>query len=95
MNSQNPNRREKAVELIRTNILTKFYLIGVLEDFDKMLTLFEKTLPEYFSGASEIWNSGKIQAKRESTRTRNRTEMSEKAKKIITQVKCNKTHKKK
>ena len=54
-----------------------------------MLALFEKTLPAYFSGAREIWNSEKIKAKRESTRTRNRTEMSVQAKRVITKVSLN------
>lgn len=60
-----------------------------------MLALFEKTLPNYFSGAREIWNSEKIKAKRESTRTRNRTEMSAQARRVIAKVSYPKTIKNK
>ena len=64
--------------------MQNFYVIGVLEQFDETLKLFEKMMPDFFKGASDIWKSQRMQDKRESTRTRNRTEMSEEAKNVIT-----------
>jgi len=84
LHSLNPSRREQALELTRRNILQNFYVIGVLEQFDDTLKLFEKMMPDFFKGASDIWKSQRMQDKRESTRTRNRTEMSQEAKNVIT-----------
>lgn len=84
LHSLNPIRRERALELTRVNILREFHIIGILEQFDETLELFERILPEYFNGALRIWKSKKLQDKRDSTRTRNRTEMSEEARHSIT-----------
>ena len=64
--------------------MREFHIIGILEQFDETLQLFEKILPEYFSGALRIWKSKKLQEKRESTRTRNKTDMRHEAHHIIT-----------
>ena len=84
LHSLNPLRREKALELTRVNILRQFHIIGVLEQFEETLQLFEQILPDYFRGAVNIWKSKRVQEKRETTRTRNKTEMTEEARHIIT-----------
>jgi len=84
LHSLNPIRRAKALELTRVNILREFHIIGVLEQFEETLQLFEHILPDYFDGAVNIWKSKRMQEKRESTRTQNKTEMTDEARQVIT-----------
>ena len=39
------------------NVEKNFFVVGVLEQFDDTLHLFEKLLPRYFNGATEVYHS--------------------------------------
>ena len=44
----------RATERAKSIIQNQFYVIGILEEFSTTLKLFEKLLPDYFSGALEL-----------------------------------------
>jgi len=60
---------KKAVEKSKFNVLSNFYVIGILEQFDDTLNLFEKMLPEIFTGVQAVWHSPRLQDKRKSTKS--------------------------
>lgn len=39
------------------NVEKNFFVVGVLEQFDDTLHLFEKMLPRFFTGATEVYHS--------------------------------------
>jgi len=39
------------------NVEHNFFAVGVLEQFDDTLKLFEKMLPRFFTGATEVYHS--------------------------------------
>ena len=43
----------KAAEVAKHNIINNYYAIGIVEQFDESLDLFEKLLPDFFTGAKE------------------------------------------
>nr|XP_039251286.1 uronyl 2-sulfotransferase-like [Styela clava] len=47
--------REKRFEIIKEHIEKEYLIIGISEEFENSLKLFEILLPEYFTGASDIW----------------------------------------
>ncbi|CAG5104678.1 Oidioi.mRNA.OKI2018_I69.chr1.g1445.t1.cds [Oikopleura dioica] len=51
------------------NIEHNFFAVGVLEQFDDTLKLFEKMLPRFFTGATEVYHSDRIAEKRAATKT--------------------------
>ena len=54
---------QKAALLARHNILHNYYAIGLMEDFELTLTLFEKMIPTFFSGAQAAYQSKLVQTK--------------------------------
>lgn len=54
---------QKAALLARHNILNNYYAIGLMEDFELTLTLFEKMIPSFFSGAQAAYQSKLVQTK--------------------------------
>ena len=54
---------QKAALLARHNILHNYYAIGLMEDFELTLTLFEKMIPSFFSGAQAAYQSKLVQTK--------------------------------
>lgn len=61
----------KATERAKRIIAEHFYVVGVLEHFTTSLQLFEKMLPEYFSGALEALQTPDIQKQRDSSKSSN------------------------
>jgi len=60
---------QKAALLARHNILHNYFAIGIMEDFELTLTLFEKMIPSFFSGAQAAYQSKLVQTKRDSSKT--------------------------
>jgi len=58
-----------AAKIARKNIIEQYYAIGVMEQFEETLALFEKVLPQFFSGAQAAYNSQFVRTKRESSKT--------------------------
>ena len=42
---------------MKKNILNGYFLIGILEEFEKTLKLMEKLLPDYMKGIVDIYKS--------------------------------------
>jgi dermatan/chondrotin sulfate uronyl 2-O-sulfotransferase UST len=62
-------KTSRATEKAKHNILNDYYMIGILEHFPQTLDLFDKMLPEFFSGAKEASQSKTVLTKRESSKT--------------------------
>lgn len=75
--------KAKANELAKTQVLRQFFMIGILEQFVDTLEIFQKMLPAYYDGVIDIWNSDFLQAKRNSTKTMNRKELSLDSRKFL------------
>jgi len=66
---------QRAVLISKRNVATRFYMVGILEQFDDTLKLFEKMLPKYYGGAYNIYNTDEVQKHRNQTKTVNRKEV--------------------
>ena len=75
--------KEKALELAKNNVAKKFFVVGILEQFDETLLLFEKMLPKVFKGVSELYHSGVIQKKTKASASMNLTKMSGETRKFL------------
>ena len=53
----NPERRKKALEFTKTNVERNFLLVGLMEDFELSLKMFERALPRFFRGATKLLSS--------------------------------------
>jgi len=49
--------KEKATTMAKIQAMRTFFVIGVLEQFEDTLRLFETVLPTYYAGVSQIWKS--------------------------------------
>ena len=58
-------------------ILNDYFLVGILEQFEDSLNLFEKVLPSYFRGAREAANSEFAKIAMNTTRTKDKKKMSQ------------------
>ena len=72
--------RAQAVEAAKKRLVHDYHVIGILEQFEDTLELFEKMLPRYYSGAVSVWNSDSVQNTRDQTKSLNKTELSQEAK---------------
>ena len=52
-------RYEKIVQNAKIMISTQYYIVGILEQFDDTLKIFEKLLPEYFKGVYDLYKNDK------------------------------------
>ncbi|XP_039272317.2 uronyl 2-sulfotransferase-like [Styela clava] len=50
-------RSATRVKIAKRHVDEKYSVIGVLEEFEKTLLLFEWMLPDYFQGALDIWKT--------------------------------------
>ena len=50
-------RWKKAAEAAKVNVIKSYFVIGILEQFEDTLTLFEKLMPKYFTGIKTIWKT--------------------------------------
>ena len=65
----NYQKKMLAVELTKHRVLREYYIVGLLEEFETTLFLFERVLPLYFQGSREVFNSDAIQEVRNTTKT--------------------------
>jgi len=73
--SESPSLENKARALgyVKNIVLNGYFAIGLLEEFEKTLKLFEKTMPVIFRGASALFSSDrKVQEIVTDTKTINR-----------------------
>ena len=65
-----------AVEHAKHKLLTFYYVVGILEQWDDTLNLFEKMMPNVYKDVQKVWHSKKVQDRRASTKTVNAVKMS-------------------
>lgn len=58
-----------ATERAKNIIARHFHVVGVLENFEQTLDLFEKMLPGYFAGAKDVYNTPAMQKQRNSSKS--------------------------
>ena len=46
---------KEAFETARNNLVSEYFLVGITEQFDDMVTILEKLIPSYFNGLSQKW----------------------------------------
>lgn len=66
-----------ATERAKRIIARHFHVVGVLENFEQTLALFEKMLPGYFSGAKDVYNTPVMAKQRESSKSHHQTTLNE------------------
>ena len=66
---EQPYTMKNVLSLAKHELLTKFYVIGILEDFDMTLKLFEKMMPYVFGGALEVSKSEEMKVITEASKT--------------------------
>ena len=49
--------KEKATAMAKSQAMRSFFAIGVLEQFEDTLNMFETILPNFYFGVSQIWKS--------------------------------------
>lgn len=57
VNERIESSKTKAYEFSKKLVMQDYFMIGILEEFDQTLELFEFLLPEYFKGASQMYHS--------------------------------------
>lgn len=65
----------KGVEKSKYNLLNNFHVVGILEQFDDTLNLFEKMMPRIFKNVQEAWHSDRVQQKRQGTKSVHQVKM--------------------
>merc|ERR1712150_114279 len=64
-------------------ISNNYYIVGILEDFKTTLNLFEKMMPDYFTGVLDLLEDDWSQEKQDNTTTRNKDSVSGKARRQL------------
>lgn len=67
----------------KISLLHKIYAIGILEELNITLKLFETVMPEFFSGAVEIQKSGVLEKVKESSQSIGKVTLSAENRKIL------------
>lgn len=44
---------QRAVLIAKRNVATRFYMVGILEQFEQTLKLFEKMMPKYYGNGEK------------------------------------------
>ena len=47
-----------ALEMAKFNLVNKYLVVGVTEEMADFVAILEATLPRFFAGATELYNSG-------------------------------------
>ena len=70
--------KRRALEFTKNLILNEYFTIGLLEDLDTSLRLFERIMPDVFGGVVDVFmNDEKVKDTIMSTKTRNRGKVSD------------------
>jgi len=72
-----------AAEIAKKRILRDYFLVGILEQFEDTLSLFQKLLPQFFTGAREAARSEFAKIAMNTTRTLDKKHMSTAAKEFL------------
>ena len=86
--TKNANYQKKMLtsEFTKHRVLRFYYIVGIVEDFEPSLELFEYLLPTFFRGARAVYKTNTdIQLARNNTRTNNRLQISESSRRFLKQ----------
>lgn len=61
--------KAKVVDIAKRRVINQYYVVGILEQFEDTLRMFETMLPDFYSGAMTAWKSDYIQFRRNQTKT--------------------------
>lgn len=67
--------KTRMLEKAKQRVLNDYFVIGVLEQFEDSLRVFEKLLPRYYRGALDVYHSKNIQTTRNQTKSLNKQEL--------------------
>merc|ERR1712110_341366 len=67
------------VEFTKRRILEDYLVVGVLEQFEDTLELFEYMMPRYYSGVLDVWAADDVQNTRNQTKSLNKKPLSDEA----------------
>lgn len=65
-------QKQKAVEHAKMRLIKDYHVIGVLEQFEETLELFEAMMPKYYDGALKVYKSNMIQQTKNQTKSLNK-----------------------
>ena len=69
--------KKKIIEFTKHQILHEYFVVGVLEQFEDTLELFEFLMPKFYNGALDVWRSNTIQNTRNQTKSLNKNKLSD------------------
>lgn len=69
------NNRDTIVATTKTRIQRVYYMIGILEQWDNTLSLFERMMPDIFQNVKQIFQSPGVQTRLNSTKSVNNVKM--------------------
>ena len=49
--------KRQVLEIVKRRVVKDYFIIGILEQFEDSLTLFETMLPMFYKGAMDAWKS--------------------------------------
>ena len=49
--------KAKVVDIAKRRVVNQYYVVGILEQFEDTLRMFETMLPDFYSGAMTAWKS--------------------------------------
>lgn len=61
--------KSKVLDIAKRRVVHQYYVVGILEQFEDTLRMFETMLPDFYSGAMTAWRSDYIQFRRNQTKT--------------------------
>jgi len=69
--------KRQVLEIVKRRVVKDYFIIGILEQFEDTLALFEIMLPMFYKGATDAWKSDYIQFRRNQTKTSNKEPLSD------------------
>jgi len=69
---QDEQIKSRMVTVAKQRMMQDYFVVGVLEQFEDSLRVFEKLLPRYYRGALDVYQSKTIQTTRNQTKSLNK-----------------------
>ena len=61
--------KAKVLDIAKRRVVHQYFVVGILEQFEDTLRMFETMMPDFYSGAMTAWRSDYIQFRRNQTKT--------------------------
>lgn len=69
--------KRQVLEIVKRRVVNDYFIVGILEQFEDTLQLFETMLPMFYKGAMDAWKSDYIQFRRNQTKTTDKEPLSD------------------